>query len=170
MLSACRMKESELWFVGLNLKSCVWSRFRISRLSFILCYFNDSVPLLFQLNIKVFSLKQNDLMRYFREDLHRRLLSTDFKKQVDGIEMLQRALPTTVKEIIEVLDILLKWFVLRFCESNTSCLLKVIFFGYHSLVLAVTHIICFWRLCNKLIIFVKHDYRCWNSYRSFLTH
>lgn len=66
-------------------------------------------------------------MRYFREDLHRRLLSTDFKKQVDGIEMLQRALPTTVKEIIEVLDILLKWFVLRFCESNTSCLLKVSF-------------------------------------------
>ncbi|KAL4584332.1 hypothetical protein LXL04_008931 [Taraxacum kok-saghyz] len=32
------------------------------------------------------------------------------------------------KEIIEVLDILLKWFVLRFCESNTSCLLKVLEF------------------------------------------
>lgn len=29
------------------------------------------------------------------------------------------------REVIEVLDILLKWFVLRFCESNTSCLLKV---------------------------------------------
>lgn len=66
-------------------------------------------------------------MKYFREDLHRRLLSTDFKKQVDGIEMLQRALPTIAKELIEVLDILLKWFVLRFCESNTSCLLKVNF-------------------------------------------
>lgn len=71
---------------------------------------------------------ENELMKYFREDLHRRLLSTDFKKQVDGIEMLQRALPTIVKEIIEVLDILLKWFVLRFCESNTSCLLKVLEF------------------------------------------
>lgn len=33
---------------------------------------------------------QNDMMRYFREDLHRRLLSTDFKKQVDGLEMLQK--------------------------------------------------------------------------------
>lgn len=33
---------------------------------------------------------QNDVMKYFREDLHRRLLSTDFKKQVDGIEMLQK--------------------------------------------------------------------------------
>lgn len=29
-------------------------------------------------------------MKYFREDLHRRLLSADFKKQVDGIEMLQK--------------------------------------------------------------------------------
>lgn len=71
---------------------------------------------------------ENDLMKYFREDLHRRLLSTDFKKQVDGIEMLQKALPSIAKEIIEVLDILLKWFVLRFCESNTSCLLKVLEF------------------------------------------
>ncbi|KAL3519697.1 hypothetical protein ACH5RR_017846 [Cinchona calisaya] len=71
---------------------------------------------------------ENDLMKFFREDLHRRLLSTDFKKQVDGIEMLQKALPSIGKEIIEVLDVLLKWFVLRFCESNTSCLLKVLEF------------------------------------------
>lgn len=33
---------------------------------------------------------QNDMMKYFREDLHRRLLSTDFKRQVDGLEMLQK--------------------------------------------------------------------------------
>ncbi|KAA8519827.1 hypothetical protein F0562_014083 [Nyssa sinensis] len=71
---------------------------------------------------------ENDLMKYFREDVHRRLLSTDFKKQVDGIEMLHKALPSIGKEIIEVLDILLRWFVLRFCESNTSCLLKVLEF------------------------------------------
>lgn len=71
---------------------------------------------------------ENDLAKHFREDLHRRLLSTDFKKQVDGIEMLQKALPSIGKEIIEVLDILLRWFVLRFCESNTSCLLKVLEF------------------------------------------
>ncbi|XP_011096260.1 protein MOR1 isoform X1 [Sesamum indicum] len=71
---------------------------------------------------------ENDIMKYFREDLHRRLLSTDFKKQVDGIEMLQKALPSIGKELIEVLDILLRWFVLRFCESNTSCLLKVLEF------------------------------------------
>ncbi|KAF3432700.1 hypothetical protein FNV43_RR23802 [Rhamnella rubrinervis] len=71
---------------------------------------------------------ENDMMRYFREDLHRRLLSTDFKKQVDGLEMLQKSLPSIGKEILEVLDILLKWFVLQFCKSNTTCLLKVLEF------------------------------------------
>lgn len=71
---------------------------------------------------------ENDMMRYFREDLHRRLLSADFKKQVDGLEMLQKALPSIAKEIIEVLDILLRWFVLQFCKSNTTCLLKVLEF------------------------------------------
>lgn len=95
---------------------------------------------------------QNDMMKYFREDLQRRMLSTDFKKQVDGIEMLQKvfcyempsfnftahfemsclqtsmnfqALASIGKDVIEVLDILLRWFVLQFCKSNTTCLLKV---------------------------------------------
>ncbi|KAI4351479.1 hypothetical protein L6164_005845 [Bauhinia variegata] len=71
---------------------------------------------------------ENDMMKYFREDLHRRLLSSDFKKQVDGLEMLQKALPNIAKEVIEVLDILLRWFVLQFCKSNTTCLLKVLEF------------------------------------------
>ncbi|XP_064951029.1 protein MOR1-like isoform X1 [Musa acuminata AAA Group] len=69
-----------------------------------------------------------DFVKHFREDLHRRLLSTDFKKQVDGLELLQKVLATNKKEIIELLDILLRWFVLRFCESNTTCLLKVLEF------------------------------------------
>ncbi|KAJ6423148.1 hypothetical protein OIU84_024140 [Salix udensis] len=71
---------------------------------------------------------ESDMMKYFREDLNRRLLSLDFKKQVDGLEMLQKALPSIGKEIIEVLDILLRWFVLQFCKSNTTCLLKVLEF------------------------------------------
>ncbi|WJX14083.1 Protein MICROTUBULE ORGANIZATION 1, variant 2 [Trifolium repens] len=71
---------------------------------------------------------ESDMRRYFREDLHRRLLSQDFKKQVDGLEILQKALPSIVKEVIEVLDILLRWFVLQFCKSNTTCLLKVLEF------------------------------------------
>ncbi|KAG0466434.1 hypothetical protein HPP92_018014 [Vanilla planifolia] len=69
-----------------------------------------------------------DMMKYFREDLHRRLLSTDFKKQVEGLDLLQKALPSSVKEIIELIDVLLRWFILRFCESNTTCLLKVLEF------------------------------------------
>ncbi|OAY83553.1 protein MOR1 isoform X1 [Ananas comosus] len=69
-----------------------------------------------------------DLMKHFREDLSRRLLCADFKKQVDGLELLQKALPTCAKEVIELLDILLRWFVLRLCESNTTCLLKVLEF------------------------------------------
>ncbi|RYR25949.1 hypothetical protein Ahy_B02g060005 [Arachis hypogaea] len=71
---------------------------------------------------------ESDMIRYFREDLSRRLLSADFKKQVDGLEMLQKALPSLAKEIIEVLDTFLRWFVLQFCKSNTTCLLKVLEF------------------------------------------
>ncbi|KAG9440986.1 hypothetical protein H6P81_016840 [Aristolochia fimbriata] len=71
---------------------------------------------------------ENDVVKYFREDLHRRLLSTDFKKQVEGLDLLQKALPSSAKELVELIDILLRWFVLRFCESNTTCLLKVLEF------------------------------------------
>ncbi|XP_018439477.1 protein MOR1 isoform X1 [Raphanus sativus] len=71
---------------------------------------------------------ENDMMKYFREDLQKRLMSPDFKKQVDGLEILQKALPSLSKDIIEVLDILLRWFVLQLCKSNTTCLLKVLEF------------------------------------------
>jgi hypothetical protein len=30
------------------------------------------------------------MVKYFREDLHRKLLSPDFKKQIDGLELLQK--------------------------------------------------------------------------------
>ncbi|KAH7416157.1 hypothetical protein KP509_14G078100 [Ceratopteris richardii] len=71
---------------------------------------------------------EGDLIKYFREDLHRRLLSPDFKKQVDGLELLQRAMPDHAKEMIELADVLFKWINLRICESNTTCLLKVLEF------------------------------------------
>uniref|UniRef100_A0A453FSX2 VHS domain-containing protein n=1 Tax=Aegilops tauschii subsp. strangulata TaxID=200361 RepID=A0A453FSX2_AEGTS len=66
-----------------------------------------------------------DLFKHFREDVSLRLWNSDFKRQIDGIELLQKALPSSGKEVVELLDILLRWFVLRFCESNTTCLLKV---------------------------------------------
>uniref|UniRef100_A0A0E0JQ94 TOG domain-containing protein n=1 Tax=Oryza punctata TaxID=4537 RepID=A0A0E0JQ94_ORYPU len=69
-----------------------------------------------------------ELFKHFREDVSLRLWNSDFKRQIDGIELLQKALPSSRKEVIELLDILLRWFVLRFCESNTTCLLKVLDF------------------------------------------
>ncbi|KAG8078290.1 hypothetical protein GUJ93_ZPchr0007g5646 [Zizania palustris] len=69
-----------------------------------------------------------DLFKHFREDVSLRLWNSDFKRQIDGIELLQKALPSSGKEVLELLDILLRWFVLRFCESNTTCLLKVLDF------------------------------------------
>ncbi|PKA51818.1 Protein MOR1 [Apostasia shenzhenica] len=83
------------------------------------CKFEDPRP-------EQFQDLEYDMMKHFREDLHRRLLSSDFKKQVEGLDLLQKALPSSIKEIIELVDILLRWFVLRFCESNTTCLLKVL--------------------------------------------
>ncbi|KAI5081631.1 hypothetical protein GOP47_0001374 [Adiantum capillus-veneris] len=71
---------------------------------------------------------ESDLVKYFREDLHWRMLSPDFRKQVDGLDMLQKAVPDHAKEMIELVDVLFKWSVLRFCESNTTCLLKVLDF------------------------------------------
>ncbi|KAK9092406.1 hypothetical protein Syun_027317 [Stephania yunnanensis] len=73
----------------------------------------------------------SDFVKYFREDLHILLLSFDFKKQIDGLNLLLKSLPASAEEIIGLLDILLKWVVLRFCDANTACLLKVVFFTVH---------------------------------------
>ncbi|KAJ8426686.1 hypothetical protein Cgig2_018777 [Carnegiea gigantea] len=71
---------------------------------------------------------ETGLAKYFREDLSRRLMSTDFKEHVNGIEIIHRALPSIGKDIIEVIDILLRCVVLRFCESNAKCVMKVLEF------------------------------------------
>ncbi|KAG5531935.1 hypothetical protein RHGRI_026516 [Rhododendron griersonianum] len=51
---------------------------------------------------------------YFREDLHRRLLSTDFKMQVDGIEMLHKVLEFLPK-LFDMLRI--EWYTLTVSEA-----------------------------------------------------
>lgn len=40
---------------------------------------------------------QVDIIKFFREDLQKKLLSPDFKKQIDGLDLLQRvcSLPAT---------------------------------------------------------------------------
>ncbi|KAG0602469.1 hypothetical protein M758_10G016500 [Ceratodon purpureus] len=69
-----------------------------------------------------------DIAKFFREDLQKKLISPDFKKQIDGLDLLQRAIPKQIKEIIEILDVIFRWISIRFAESNTTCLLKVIDF------------------------------------------
>lgn len=69
-----------------------------------------------------------DLKNFFNRDLHEQLLSADFKKQIYGLEILRKALTSNQNEVIEVLDILLRWFILQFCKSNSTCLLKVLEF------------------------------------------
>ncbi|KAG0567085.1 hypothetical protein KC19_7G108600 [Ceratodon purpureus] len=69
-----------------------------------------------------------DIVKFFREDLQKKLLSPDFKKQIDGLDLLQKAIPNQTKEIIEILDVIFRWSSIRFAESNTTCLLKVIDF------------------------------------------
>ena len=143
-----------------------------------------SIVIAFMKSILLMHYMQNDMTKYFREDVHRRLLSTDFKKQVDGLEILQKvyfcyslylylyricllsltnvlvyafqALPTIKKEIIEVLDILLRWFVLQFCKSNTTCLLKVWSLCFRSLLfpsflsVTVSWVFCSNHVCSDL--------------------
>ncbi len=63
-----------------------------------------------------------------------------------------QALPSSRKEVIELLDILLRWFVLRFCESNTTCLLKVNHYAGYSVpyflfLWAITYSISVYLLC-----------------------
>jgi hypothetical protein len=41
-----------------------------------------------------------------------------------------QSLASHIKEMIELVDVIFKWSVLRFCESNTTCLLKVNIFAF----------------------------------------
>ncbi|KAI8012701.1 Protein MOR1 [Camellia lanceoleosa] len=61
---------------------------------------------------------QNDLMKYFKEDLHRRLLSTDFKKQIDGIEMLHKS-GHNIEKVREKMRKLIKQIIHAFSAGKT---------------------------------------------------
>ncbi|KAK1354231.1 hypothetical protein POM88_047487 [Heracleum sosnowskyi] len=62
------------------------------------------------------------------KDERERLVVRRFKFEEPRLEQVQdlEALPSISRDITEVLDILLRWFVLRLCESNTKCILKVL--------------------------------------------
>eukprot|EP00898_Chlorokybus_atmophyticus_P007131 jgi/Chlat1/7419/Chrsp6S09189 len=63
-----------------------------------------------------------------REDVHKRLFSVDFKKHVEALDIMQKALDQQLHDIISMLDLLLRWLALRICEANMTSLLKTLEF------------------------------------------
>lgn len=61
----------------------------------------------------------------FREDLYRRMASSEFKDHVSALDLLTRSVPQYIKAMTDNLDVLLRWSVVRICDANTSSMLKV---------------------------------------------
>ena len=59
--------------------------------------------------------------------LCRRLLfAKDFRQHMQAADMLLSQLEGLRQEVLSCLDLLLRWAVLRICDANTQCLLKVL--------------------------------------------
>ncbi|GJP36902.1 hypothetical protein CLOM_g21364 [Closterium sp. NIES-68] len=69
-----------------------------------------------------------DVAKIFREDLVQRMFSKDFKLHVAAIDTFHKAMEQQPREFMEVLDLLLRWFVLRIAEANTTSLLRALDF------------------------------------------
>ncbi|CAI7892594.1 unnamed protein product [Closterium sp. NIES-54] len=69
-----------------------------------------------------------DVAKIFREDLLQRMFSKDFKQHVAVIDIFHKAMEQQPHEFMEVLDLLLRWFVLRIAEANTTSLLRALDF------------------------------------------
>ncbi|CAI5527573.1 unnamed protein product, partial [Closterium sp. Naga37s-1] len=69
-----------------------------------------------------------DVAKIFREDLVQRMFSKDFKQHVAVIDIFHKAMEQQPHEFMEVLDLLLRWFVLRIAEANTTSLLRALDF------------------------------------------
>ena len=54
------------------------------------------------------------------------LFSKDFRQHVEAADMLLGQLPDIPEAAVSNLDLLLRWAVLRMCDGNTQCLLKVL--------------------------------------------
>ncbi|CAI5478770.1 unnamed protein product [Closterium sp. Yama58-4] len=69
-----------------------------------------------------------DVAKIFREDLVQRMFSKDFKQHVAVIDIFHKAMEQQPHEFMEVLDLLLRWVVLRIAEANTTSLLRALDF------------------------------------------
>jgi len=65
---------------------------------------------------------------YLRADLHALLFTDDFKRHMQAAEELEGCLGCQLEEVVAVTDLLLRWSVMRLCETapNTSALLRVL--------------------------------------------
>ena len=56
----------------------------------------------------------------------RLLFSADFRRHIEAADLLLMQLPDIADAAVSCLDLLLRWAVLRLCDANTQCLLKVL--------------------------------------------
>jgi len=54
------------------------------------------------------------------------LFSADFRRHIEAADLLLMQLPDIADAAVSCLDLLLRWAVLRLCDANTQCLLKVL--------------------------------------------
>lgn len=54
------------------------------------------------------------------------LFAKDFKRHMDAAELILNSLDSHQSEAMSCMDLLLRWVVVRVCDANTQCLLKVL--------------------------------------------
>ncbi|KAL3133794.1 hypothetical protein ABBQ32_008271 [Trebouxia sp. C0010 RCD-2024] len=67
-----------------------------------------------------------DLAPLASDSLKRLLFSADFRRHIEAADLLLMQLPDIADAAVSCLDLLLRWAVLRLCDANTQCLLKVL--------------------------------------------
>ncbi|KAL0039701.1 hypothetical protein WJX77_005628 [Trebouxia sp. C0004] len=60
------------------------------------------------------------------DSLKKLLFSADFRRHIEAADLLLMQLPDVADAAVSCLDLLLRWAVLRLCDANTQCLLKVL--------------------------------------------
>ena len=75
----------------------------------------------------------------------RLLFAKDFRQHMQAADMLLSQLEGLRQEVLSCLDLLLRWAVLRICDANTQCLLKVLDLTKALFTLAIEEV-GLWRL------------------------
>lgn len=54
------------------------------------------------------------------------MFAKDFKRCMEAVDVLLSQMDSLAREVMSCMDLLLRWVVLRMCDANTQCLLKVL--------------------------------------------